>query len=240
MVPPFDHEWIIEGQGTCGLEILEQVPDVGRRRRADGRRRTGVGRRRGGQAVGIARDGRRCRTGRRREDDRVACGRPSRHARERRRRIADGLMPVRPGDHDVRARPGVRRRGRDGHRRRRSPRPRCGCFSRRSRSSSRAAPRPSPRCMAGAGRILADRIDESRRDFERRQRRAGHAREINGTPGGGRDARLTLGDSAAQLLRYPLLGVHEPSVHRCRYCLPAGVTPEVTRGEISCDRLVHA
>ena len=28
MVPPFDHPWIIEGQGTCGLEILEQVPDV--------------------------------------------------------------------------------------------------------------------------------------------------------------------------------------------------------------------
>jgi threonine dehydratase len=28
MVPPFDHEWIIEGQGTCGLEILEQVPNV--------------------------------------------------------------------------------------------------------------------------------------------------------------------------------------------------------------------
>jgi len=28
MVPPFDHEWIIEGQGTCGLEILEQVPDA--------------------------------------------------------------------------------------------------------------------------------------------------------------------------------------------------------------------
>src|SRR6186713_1701707 len=28
MVPPFDHEWIVEGQGTCGLEILEQVPDV--------------------------------------------------------------------------------------------------------------------------------------------------------------------------------------------------------------------
>ncbi len=25
MVPPFDHPWIIEGQGTCGLEILEQV-----------------------------------------------------------------------------------------------------------------------------------------------------------------------------------------------------------------------
>ena len=28
MVPPFDHEWIIEGQGTCGLEILDQVPDA--------------------------------------------------------------------------------------------------------------------------------------------------------------------------------------------------------------------
>jgi threonine dehydratase len=28
MVPPFDHEWVIEGQGTTGLEILEQVPDV--------------------------------------------------------------------------------------------------------------------------------------------------------------------------------------------------------------------
>ena len=28
MVPPFDHPWIIEGQGTAGLEILEQCPDV--------------------------------------------------------------------------------------------------------------------------------------------------------------------------------------------------------------------
>lgn len=28
MVPPFDHDWIIEGQGTAGLEILEQRPDV--------------------------------------------------------------------------------------------------------------------------------------------------------------------------------------------------------------------
>ena len=28
MVPPFDHEWIIAGQGTLGLEILEQRPDV--------------------------------------------------------------------------------------------------------------------------------------------------------------------------------------------------------------------
>ena len=29
MVPPFDHDWIIEGQGTLGLEILEQCEDVG-------------------------------------------------------------------------------------------------------------------------------------------------------------------------------------------------------------------
>ena len=28
VVPPFDHEWIIAGQGTAGLEILEQRPDV--------------------------------------------------------------------------------------------------------------------------------------------------------------------------------------------------------------------
>jgi threonine dehydratase len=28
MVPPFDHPWIIAGQGTCGLEILEQYPQV--------------------------------------------------------------------------------------------------------------------------------------------------------------------------------------------------------------------
>jgi threonine dehydratase len=29
MVPPFDHAWIIEGQGTLGLEILEQCDEVG-------------------------------------------------------------------------------------------------------------------------------------------------------------------------------------------------------------------
>lgn len=29
MVPPFDHERIIEGQGTVGLEIVEQLPEVG-------------------------------------------------------------------------------------------------------------------------------------------------------------------------------------------------------------------
>ena len=29
MVPPYDHEWIIAGQGTAGLEIAEDMPDVG-------------------------------------------------------------------------------------------------------------------------------------------------------------------------------------------------------------------
>src|SRR6185295_6718139 len=28
MVPPFDHPWIIAGQGTLGLEILRERPDV--------------------------------------------------------------------------------------------------------------------------------------------------------------------------------------------------------------------
>ena len=28
VVPPFDHPWIIAGAGTCGLEILEQKPNV--------------------------------------------------------------------------------------------------------------------------------------------------------------------------------------------------------------------
>lgn len=26
--PPFDHPWIIAGAGTCGLELMEQVPDL--------------------------------------------------------------------------------------------------------------------------------------------------------------------------------------------------------------------
>jgi len=28
MVPPFDHPWIIAGQGTCGLEVVEQCPSM--------------------------------------------------------------------------------------------------------------------------------------------------------------------------------------------------------------------
>ena len=28
LIPPYDHPWIIEGQGSIGLEILDQLPDV--------------------------------------------------------------------------------------------------------------------------------------------------------------------------------------------------------------------
>lgn len=28
LVPPFDHPWIIAGQGTCGLEFMEEVPNL--------------------------------------------------------------------------------------------------------------------------------------------------------------------------------------------------------------------
>jgi threonine dehydratase len=28
LVPPFDHPWIIEGQGTAALELIEEVPDL--------------------------------------------------------------------------------------------------------------------------------------------------------------------------------------------------------------------
>ena len=81
MVPPFDHEWIIAGQGTAGLEILEQVPDVAAVLVPIGG---------GGLAAGVAaaikltrpgRDGRRRRAGRRRGDEGVDRRRPRRDAR---------------------------------------------------------------------------------------------------------------------------------------------------------------
>ena len=56
LIHPFDHPDIVAGQGTCGLEILEQCPDVAHdrgqhgRRRADGRHRD----RGQGQAAGRA------------------------------------------------------------------------------------------------------------------------------------------------------------------------------------------
>ena len=98
MVPPFDHEWIIAGQGTAGLEILEQLPDVAAVLVPIGG---------GGLLAGVAAavkqvepDGRghRRRTGRRGGDEGLDRRRPPGHAADARRAIADGLMPVRPGD----------------------------------------------------------------------------------------------------------------------------------------------
>jgi len=97
MVPPFDHEWIIEGQGTCGLEILEQVPDVGVVVVPIGG---------GGLVSGVA-----AAVKLSRPDVRVVGVEPAGAAKmsaslaaghpvtlERTDTIADGLMPVRPGD----------------------------------------------------------------------------------------------------------------------------------------------
>src|SRR5215471_12416322 len=97
MVPPFDHEWIIEGQGTCGLEILEQVGDadvivvpmgggglvsgVAAAVKQSGSKALVVGVEPAGAAKMTAS---------------LAAGHPV--TLERTASIADGLMPARPGD----------------------------------------------------------------------------------------------------------------------------------------------
>ncbi len=98
MVPPFDHEWIIEGQGTCGLEILEQVPDAeplsscrsaavawcrASRPRSNCRARTC-------SVVGVEP------AGAAKMSESLKAGHPI--TLPRTDTIADGLMPVRPGD----------------------------------------------------------------------------------------------------------------------------------------------
>jgi threonine dehydratase len=97
MVPPFDHEWIIEGQGTCGLEILDQVPDADVVVVPIGG---------GGLASGVAAAIKHARpditvvgvepTGAAKMTASLAAGHPV--SLERTQSIADGLMPVRPGD----------------------------------------------------------------------------------------------------------------------------------------------
>lgn len=97
MVPPFDHEWIIEGQGTCGLEILDQVPGVDLVVVPVGG---------GGLISGVA-----AAVKLSRPDVRVVGVEPAGAAKmsaslraghpvtlDRTESIADGLMPVRPGD----------------------------------------------------------------------------------------------------------------------------------------------
>lgn len=97
MVPPFDHEWIIAGQGTIGLEILEQCPDAAAIVVPIGG---------GGLAAGVAAAVKQIRP-----DVRVIGVEPAGAAAMRASldaghpvtlpktaTVADGLMPVRPGD----------------------------------------------------------------------------------------------------------------------------------------------
>jgi threonine dehydratase len=97
MVPPFDHEWIIAGQGTAGLEILEQRPDVAVIVVPIGG---------GGLVAGVAAAIKQSRpavrvigvepAGAAAMKASVDAGRPVTLAKTQ--SVADGLMPVRPGD----------------------------------------------------------------------------------------------------------------------------------------------
>ncbi len=97
MVPPFDHEWIIAGQGTIGLEILEQLPDVAAVLAPIGG---------GGLVAGVAAAIKQSRpeiamvgvepTGAAAMKESVDAGEPV--TLPKTETIADGLMPLRPGD----------------------------------------------------------------------------------------------------------------------------------------------
>src|SRR5688572_24994317 len=97
MVPPFDHDWIIAGQGTLGLEILEQRPDVETVLVPVGG---------GGLLAGVAAAIKQTRRAVRVvgvEPSGAAAMKASLEAGEpvtlpKTESIADGLMPVRPGD----------------------------------------------------------------------------------------------------------------------------------------------
>jgi threonine dehydratase len=97
MVPPFDHPWVIEGQGTCGLEILQQV-------RTTSIIAVPVGG--GGLISGVAAAIKLSRpdlkvvgvepSGAAKMSASLAAGHPV--TLDSTSSIADGLMPVRPGD----------------------------------------------------------------------------------------------------------------------------------------------
>ena len=97
MVPPFDHAWIIAGQGTLGLEVLEQAPDVATILVPVGG---------GGLLAGVAAAVKLSKPGVRVvgvEPSGAAAMKASLAAGEpvtlpKTESIADGLMPVRPGD----------------------------------------------------------------------------------------------------------------------------------------------
>ena len=97
MVPPFDHEWIIAGQATAGLEILEQSPDASAVLVPIGG---------GGLAAGIAAAVKQTRpgvtvigvepAGAAKMKASIEAGEPV--TLPKTQSVADGLMPVRPGD----------------------------------------------------------------------------------------------------------------------------------------------
>ena len=97
MVPPFDHPWIIAGQGTVGLEILQDCPAVARILVPVGG---------GGLVAGVAAAVKQQRPevrvigveprGAAKMTASLAAGRPV--SLDRVASLADGLLPVRPGD----------------------------------------------------------------------------------------------------------------------------------------------
>ena len=97
IVPPFDHRWIIAGAGTCGLEILEQCPDV-----AAVYVPVGGGGLLSGIAAAVKAGGRAVRVigvepaGAAKMSASRAAGRPVRL--ERTSSLADGLLPLQPGE----------------------------------------------------------------------------------------------------------------------------------------------
>jgi threonine dehydratase len=97
IVPPFDHEWIIAGQGTVGLEIVDQCPEV---------RTVFVPVGGGGLISGVATAIKRSRpdvtvvgvepAGAAKMSTSLAAGEPV--TLEKSASIADGLLTLRPGD----------------------------------------------------------------------------------------------------------------------------------------------
>jgi threonine dehydratase len=97
MVPPFDHPWIIAGQGTVGLEIVEDCPEVDEVYVPVGG---------GGLLAGVAAAVKALRpsarvigvepAGAAKMSSSLAAGRPV--TLESTASIADGLLPLRPGD----------------------------------------------------------------------------------------------------------------------------------------------
>jgi threonine dehydratase len=97
IVPPFDHPWIIAGAGTCGLEILEQKPDVssiyvqvGGGGLIAGIAAAVKGSRKDVRVIGVEPTG----------AAKMAASREAGHPvkLEKTASIADGLLPLRPGD----------------------------------------------------------------------------------------------------------------------------------------------